>query len=405
MGGIRTAVLVGISAFALYASEASASPIVFNFGNLAATEIPGGLQGVPAVDTVLTHQVSFTVSGATIGALAFSSNGAGSASPDSPTKLVDTTQRPGNGTDESGLGVYSNGDDTSGTLVEISISEQLVLDVSNILAAYQAALSKGARVIVGPLTKNAVGALADSDITLVPTLALSVPDIEIARANLYLFGLSLDAETRQLAQFVAHEGRHSVLVLYSANSFGKRLQATFSDEWLRLGGQILEQSSIGAGTDFKALHERVAALQPDAIFLATNAHEAQRVRPYLFETIPLYATSQVFRAGNEANRTLDLDGVRFLDMPWLLQPDHPAVMVYPRAERALGTDGERLYAMGIDAFRLAQLFFRGEMPTSGLVLDGVTGQISLGANHQFTRELSTAEFQDDEAVVRDHAKP
>jgi outer membrane PBP1 activator LpoA protein len=278
-------------------------------------------------------------------------------------------------------------------------------EVSNILAAYQAALSKGARVIVGPLTKNAVGALADSDITLVPTLALSVPDIEIAHANLYLFGLSLDAETRQLAQFVAHEGRHSVLVLYSANSFGKRLQATFSDEWLRLGGQILEQSSIGAGTDFKALHERVAALQPDAIFLATNAHEAQRVRPYLFETIPLYATSQVFRAGNEANRTLDLDGVRFLDMPWLLQPDHPAVMVYPRAERALGTDGERLYAMGIDAFRLAQLFFRGEMPTSGLVLDGVTGQISLGANHQFTRELSTAEFQDDEAVVRDHAKP
>ncbi len=278
-------------------------------------------------------------------------------------------------------------------------------EASNVLAAYQAALSKGARVMVGPLTKNAVAALADADINLVPTLALSVPDTDITRANLYLFGLSLDAETRQLAQFVAHEGQHSVLVISSANSLGKRLQATFSDEWLHLGGEIIEQISVGAGTDFKALHERVAALQPDAIFLATNAHEARRVRPYLFETIPLYATSQVFGGGNDTQRNLDLGGVRFLDMPWLLQADHPAVMVYSRAERALGTDGERLYAMGIDAFRLAQLFFRGEMPASGVVLDGVTGQINLGPNHQFIRELTPAEFQADEAVVRGHAKP
>ena len=279
--------------------------------------------------------------------------------------------------------------------------------VSDILATYQLALSNGARVIVGPLTKNAVTALAESDITLVPTLALSVPDTEVAHPNLYLFGLSLDAETRQLAQLIAHEGRHSLIIISSANSLGKRLDATFSDEWQHLGGEITEQISLMASTDLNALHERVAMLQPDAIFLATNAQEARRVRPYLFETIPLYATSQVFGGGSDAQRNIDLGGVRFLDMPWLLQPDHPAVMVYPHAEHALGmdVDGERLYAMGIDAFRLAQLFFRGEMPAGGNILDGVTGQISLGANHQFTRELTTAEFQADVAVVLDHAKP
>jgi len=278
-------------------------------------------------------------------------------------------------------------------------------EVSNILAAYQLALSNGARVIVGPLTKTAVAALADSDITLVPTLALSVPDTEATRPNLYLFGLSLDAETRQLAQLVAHEGHHSVLIISSANGLGKRLQATFSDEWQRLGGEIADQISLLSGTDLNALHERVATLQPDAIFLATNANDARRVHPYLFETIPLYATSLVFGGGSDAQRNIDLGGVRFLDMPWLLQPDHPAVMVYPRPEHALGMDGERLYAMGIDAFRLAQLFFRGEMPVGGNILDGVTGQINLGANHQFTRELTTAEFEAGEAVVRDHAKP
>ena len=278
-------------------------------------------------------------------------------------------------------------------------------EVSNILAAYQLALSNGARVMVGPLTKNAVVALAESDITLVPTLALSVPDTEVNHPNLYLFGLSLDAETRQLAQLIAHEGRHSVLILSSANNLGKRLQTTFSDEWQRLGGETTDQISVTSSTDLNVLHETVATLRPDAVFLATNAHEARRVRPYLFETIPLYATSQVFGGSSNAQRNLDLGGVRFLDMPWLLQPDHPAVMVYPHAEHVLDMDGERLYAMGIDAFRLAQLFFRGEMPAGGNVLDGVTGQINLDTNHQFTRELTTAEFEADEAVVREHAKP
>jgi outer membrane PBP1 activator LpoA protein len=278
-------------------------------------------------------------------------------------------------------------------------------EVSNILTAYQLALSNGARVIVGPLTKNAVAALAESDITLVPTLALSVPDTEVIHSNLYLFGLSLDAETRQLAQLVAHEGRHFLLIIRSTNNLGKRLQATFNDEWRHLGGEITEQISFMSSTDLDALHERVATLQPDAIFLATNAHEARMLRPYLFETIPLYATSLVFGGSSDAQRNLDLGGVRFLDMPWLLQPDHPAVMAYPHAEQALGMDGERLYAMGIDAFRLAQLFFRGEMPAGGTILDGVTGQISLGANHQFTRELTTAEFQADVAVMVGHAQP
>ena len=32
------------------------------------------------------------------------------------------------------------------------------------------------------------------------------------------------------------------------------------------------------------------------------------------------------------SRGFDLANVRFLDMPWMLQPDHPAVMVYPRQD-------------------------------------------------------------------------
>jgi len=278
-------------------------------------------------------------------------------------------------------------------------------DVSEILAVYRQALDDGARVIVGPLTKNAVVALAESDITLVPTLALSVPDIDVNHPNLYLFGLSLEAEARQAAQFIANQGHHSLLVIGAASALDKRLRAAFGTAWQRLGGQVAGQVTFMPNMDLEALHEQVMAAQPDAIFLATNAQEARAIHPYLPETIASYATSQVFGGESDTQHNIDLSGVRFLDMPWLLQPDHPAVMVYPRTAQTLGADGERLYALGIDAFRLAQLFFRGTMPASGNVLDGVTGQISLSAKRQFMRQLTAAEFQDNVAVVLDHAQP
>ena len=277
--------------------------------------------------------------------------------------------------------------------------------VANILAAYRQATEAGARVMIGPLTKNAVAALAESDVTAVPTLALSVPETDVDSPNLYLFGLSLEADARQVAQLAVSEGRREMVIVAASNALGKRLQAAFTDEWQRHGGKITGQLSFTPNTDLNVLHDKLEKLQAESIFLATGAQEARLVRPYLSATIPTYATSQTFGGANDAQKNVDLAGVRFLDMPWLLQPDHAAVMVYPRPDKTLSVDSERLYAMGIDAYRLAQLFFRGEMPTRGVVLDGVTGQISLAPGRQFMRDLTAAEFQADVVVVLDNAKP
>jgi outer membrane PBP1 activator LpoA protein len=277
-------------------------------------------------------------------------------------------------------------------------------DPNNVLSVYQQALKNGAKVIVGPLTKAAVAALAASDLVSVPTLALSVPDAEPANRNLYLFGLSLDAEARQVAQFMQREMHRSVIVISAGNPLGKRLQSTFGEAWRQQGGRIVGQISYTANTDLNALHDSMAQIQnADAIFLALNAHDASLIRPYLPNKLASYATSQIF-AGLSSTDNVDLGGVRFLDMPWLLQPDHPAVMVFSREEKPLSADSERLYAMGIDAYRLAQLFFQGKMPAAGPVLDGVTGQIGLDAQ-QFTRELTAAEFQSNVVVVLDRAQP
>jgi uncharacterized protein len=81
--------------------------------------------------------------------------------------------------------------------------------------------------------------------------------------------------------------------------------------------------------------------------------------------------------------------VTFVDMPWLLQPDHAAVMIYPREQFGDGVDFDRLYALGIDAFRLGVELLKG---TRAPALDGVTGQIRMTRDQQFVRELTAAQF-------------
>lgn len=276
-------------------------------------------------------------------------------------------------------------------------------ETNDLLAVYQQALNNGAKVIIGPLTKTAVMALAESNLVTVPTLALSIPDVEINNDNLYLFGLSLDVEARQVAQYMQSEDHQSVLIISTASILSKRLKTAFSEAWQHQGGKIAGRFVYSSTTDLNTLQDSASKIQADAVFLALSAHDAGLVRPYLPNNLASYATSQVF-TGLSAPNIVDLGGVRFLDMPWMLQADHPAVMVFTRSATIRNADGERLYAMGIDAYRLAQLFYQGAMPASGRVLDGVTGQIVL-SHRQFTRELTAAEFQSNTVVVLDNAQP
>jgi outer membrane PBP1 activator LpoA protein len=84
---------------------------------------------------------------------------------------------------------------------------------------------------------------------------------------------------------------------------------------------------------------------------------------------------------------VDLQGVRYVEMPWFTQPDHPAVIIDPQPKVALPVEQERLYAFGIDAFRIAMVLLRGDRKAP---LDGVTARIQLEGNH-FARTMNAAE--------------
>jgi outer membrane PBP1 activator LpoA protein len=88
----------------------------------------------------------------------------------------------------------------------------------------------------------------------------------------------------------------------------------------------------------------------------------------------------------------ELDGLRVVDVPWLVRPDNSAVMVYPRPlESDQSLTMNRLYALGIDAFLVArELALR---PGAPFVIDGVTGHLEVDGTRLQRRE-SMAVYRD-----------
>ncbi|HXZ97175.1 MAG TPA: penicillin-binding protein activator [Burkholderiales bacterium] len=269
-----------------------------------------------------------------------------------------------------------------------------------ILATYQLALAAGAQVVVGPLTREAVTALAVSGMVRVPTLALNVPeDSPELPPDMFTFSLQVENETRQIARLAWHDGKRKALIISADTPLDNRMQQAFTEEWQKLGGVIVRQLLFtGEQNSLVTLRQAVEISEADMIFLALEAKNARQVRPYIDLTVNIYGTSQIFSGNGLGTLNLDLNGIRFVDMPWLLQTDHPAVMIYPRPKNVVMVDLERLYALGIDAFRISQDLSSID-PYSGYTLDGVTGQISLSPDHQFVRELTPAMFYRGQVVV------
>jgi len=255
----------------------------------------------------------------------------------------------------------------------------------DIVALYQYAIANGARAVAGPLTRDGVAALAAGAGISVPTLALNSGEAKNAD-KLYFFGMSAEAEARQAAQLAAASDLRSASIVGTDTPLSMRLAQAFAEEWLKLGGSIATKILYHDDPEVLAgLPEEPGSM----VFLAADAKTARLIHPYLSIALPVYATSQLFNGDADTLTNFDLNNTRFVDMPWLLQPDHQAVMVYPHANQPLETDMERLYALGIDAFRLLQIMLDNTYRTA-LPLDGVTGLIRLNGNHQFQREAVPA---------------
>ena len=271
-------------------------------------------------------------------------------------------------------------------------------DTLNVLTIYEQAVESGAQVVVGPLTRSGVAALAASSVVTVPTLALnSLGPRSPQPARLYLFGLTVEPEARQVARLAFDDGRRKAFIISDDTALGKRMRQAFLEEFARFGGITVAELDFGADqATLNRLRQASNLGVADMAFLALDFARARAVRPYLGSALALYATSQASAGNSGTPGARDLNLVRFIDMPWLLQADHPAVMIYPRPQLGDVADFDRLYALGIDAFRIGLELLR---PNHDPVLDGVTGRIRLTRDQQFVRELTAAQYVDGRIVI------
>jgi uncharacterized protein len=286
----------------------------------------------------------------------------------------------------------------------------------DIAALYDQAVAEGAEVVIGPLHKEAVQALANRASLPVPTLALNQIGSEIRTPdNLYQLGLSVEDEAFQVAQQAFAEGKRRALVISPASAQSDRATAVFKETWRALGGLVAgdlrfadTQSLSGAmrqSLGVQASEQRAAALQAvigdfdfqprarddlDLVFIAAEARDAKHIKPLLSyhyaQHIPVYGTSALFE-GEQVGQ--DLNGISLGVLPWFFNdtPEKAALL----ASRQPHPKVQRLFALGVDAFyiypRLAQ------MAETRTVYWGQTGLLRLNQSRQFLRQLQWARYK------------
>lgn len=278
--------------------------------------------------------------------------------------------------------------DGAGTVCEVvEVSER----GDELPALYRELRSRGFVQAIGPLPRDGVGHLSDIDVLPVPTLALNLPDPDrpVPR-NALFFSLAIETEGRQVARLAWDDAMPRATprvppraaVLTSGTPLARRAASAFADAWRELGGEVAPAVETDAAeiAEFKAAFAPLfaEAARVDLLFAATGPDAMRVARPALPPELRVYGTSLMNAvAGVEGLRVPELDGVRFVDMPWQLLPDHPAVMAYARPGPDMrGHDLQRLYAFGIDAFRVAREQAGG---AQRLDVDGVTGRLRLDA--------------------------
>jgi outer membrane PBP1 activator LpoA protein len=298
--------------------------------------------------------------------------------------------------------------------------------VTNIYPLYDEALNDGADLVIGPLDKELVNQLHRLPNLAVPTLALNYTDDNSfsGAGNFFQFGLAPENEIEQAAQLATSAGFKNAAVITPSGSDYLRLNSLFENAWTATGGNIVSRSTFDSESDYaeiikqsmaidasEARAAKIEALLPrdriefiprrrqdiDFIYLIANPRQGRQIQPtlafYFAESLPVIAYPSIYDGSDNTDINRDLNGIIFLDAPWLLQQSNPFKEFVSNSFRKTAGPLERLRAMGIDSYRLhdrlAQ-FSSSEINSLG----GTTGLLTMNSDREIQRQLLAARFID-----------
>jgi len=299
-------------------------------------------------------------------------------------------------------------------------------------SALQTAQSEGAGFAVGPLTRPEVQQAAAQRPGALPILLLnSLAGDGPAAAQLFQYGLAPEDEARQIARQMIAAGQKRVVLFAPAGDWGTRVEAALAAELAQGGGQLLSKvrydlsrtdinAALTNALGVDAARERQRRIQQitgitlgfearprsdiDAIFVAGYQSLAVRqINPQLrfFNAgdIPTYIVQDGYDPDETGNR--DLKGMRFVDMPWLLESTGPVADLRSSTESGWSARGKRqsrYFAFGYDAATVAVALRSGR---TAWPIAGLTGRLNLTAEGRIERSLEWARFHDGASELYD----
>lgn len=264
----------------------------------------------------------------------------------------------------------------------------------NIPALYQQAISEGAQAVVGPLTKEEVYSLSKIGNFPVPTLALNYTDSWGAATHFYQFGLSPFDETQQVANKARQAGLSRALLIAPQHARGQQLASSLTSHWQAQGGVIVDRFYYTPKNNFSENIARLLRASTDSdkkghrrddfdvIFLLAEPAPARTIVPLLrfnyANNVPIYSTSIIYSGSPDPAKDIDLNGVIFADIPWVVRGNQSS---------------NRLFAVGRDAYLISSEIPRlSQLPNFPIYAD--TGALTLNSKQQIYRRLPWTKMHD-----------
>lgn len=321
---------------------------------------------------------------------------------------------------------------------QMSNAQIKVYDTSSqpLSALLTQAQQDGATLVVGPLLKNNVDQLANTSTSL-NVLALNQPETPQDSPNVCYFALSPEDEARDAARHIWTQQKRQPLLLVPHGSFGSRVAKAFAEEWQKQGGGTVLQQNIGSVNELRQSVRSgirlsgtpVAASAPaqqsvtvagltipappsdipaatggrvDAVYIVANRSQLTLIKPMIDMNISgrgkptLYASSRSYQAGSGPDFRLEMEGLQFSDIP-MLAGANPQLMRQAAAKFRNDYSLMRLYAMGVDAWQLANHFSEmRQLP--GFQLSGATGALTASSNCVINRKLPWLQYRQGQIV-------
>jgi len=308
-------------------------------------------------------------------------------------------------------------------------SQLIEYDTSSLdpVSLYHQASGQGAEFILGPLQKPALEQLAPLEQFNPPLLALN--RIEgLSRSGLYQMALPPEDAVEQTAASAWMHGYQNVLMLVPNSPLGDRIEQHFHEYWDTLGGKILEiQYYDPSSTDFSAPLQKLLNIDEsrrrfqrlrkvvweiqfeprirrdaDFVFLQAGPRQGRLIRPQLMfykaGYLPVYATRDIYEGHPNPQWDKDLEGIRFCDIPWLLNGEYQSAPSVTQFETEFGKHSGsylRLAALGMDAYRIPFTL----LGTGNQRLAGVTGILQVEMDGRIQPQMTCAEFQQGVPVI------